>query len=641
MCGFAGFSVRKALDPRSVLQPMTDAISHRGPDDFGYYGWDGKTQWRWREEAPGEPVQVGLGFRRLSILDLSPAGAQPMSTPDGRYWLAFNGQIYNHQDLKREMADVAWKSATDTEVLLHCLAREGIAALARLNGMYAFAFFDSQTGETILARDPLGIKPLYYATDDRGIFFGSEIRALMPALSSKPAFRRELLSRYLMNGWIADPDTLFEGIHRVSPGHFLHVRRDGQVVEHRFWDFEAHPEKGVSLDEWKDRLAQELDAALDRQMRSDVPLGFFLSGGVDSSLLAARAALTHKQRPKAFSVGFEWGGSDVGADMRASRLVGGRFPIDRHEILVKPAVVDLLPKIVRVLEEPISDAAAICSYLLCEAAKSQVSVLISGQGADEVFGGYPVYQAGRVAAGVNATGLGRMLGGASAHLPYSIAGRKIQSVHRLRKVLASAQTPWPDPFLLLRSPFRLDELAALLTPQMAAAQEDPFGRQHALFEHAREWDRYHQMLYLDTKTYLPALNLTYSDKTAMAHSVELRVPFLDQKIVELAEKMPSRLKARLKGSKILLKSVAERTLPPAITRRRKEGFGLPLRDWFVRDLQPMASDLLSPDRLRRQGFFKPEQPMQWLREHRELKADHCTKLYALMTFQLWLETHRL
>ncbi len=641
MCGFAGFAVRSGLDPRDTLHPMTESIAHRGPDDFGYYGWDGSKGQFWRQGVGLERVQVGLGFRRLSILDLSENGAQPMSTPDGRFCLAFNGQIYNYNELRATLPGVRWRSTSDTEVLLHILAQGGISALARLNGMYAFSFFDSKTGEMVLARDPLGIKPLYYFVDDRGIFFGSEIRTLLAVKRGKPSLRRELLGRYLMNGWVPDPDTLFEGIARVTPGHYLTVQRNGQVEEHRFWNLSSQPEKGVPYEEWENRLAGTLDRALNRQMRSDVPLGFFLSGGVDSSLLTARAAQMHPQKPEAFSVGFQWKTSQSpGGDLRASRVIGGRFAINRHEILLAPRVVDLLPKVVDILEEPIADSAAICSYLICEAAKNKVKVLISGQGADEIFGGYPTYQAGRVTAGLQSmpSSINNLMDLTAKVLPYSMRGRQFQTIHRMKKVFTAVHTPWPEPFLLLRSPFQTAQMHALLSPEILASQQPPFGKHLEWFEEAKGWDRFAQMMYLDTKTYLPALNLAYSDKTSMAHSMELRVPFLDQEVVNLSEKLPSRYKASLRGSKIMLKSVAARTLPKSIVYRRKAGFAPPLRDWFLKDLQPMAADLLSPDRLRRQGLFHPELPSIWLKEHREMKADHCTKLYTLMTFQLWAES---
>ncbi len=622
---------------------MTESIAHRGPDDFGYYGWDTGKGTLFRETPPAQIYKVGLGFRRLSILDLSRNGAQPMATPDGRFTLVFNGQIYNHEELRAQLPDVKWRSHSDSEVLLHLLARMGIHALSKLNGMYAFAFFDSQTGEMLLARDPIGIKPLYYFSDDRGLFFASEIRALLKARREKPSVRKELLTRYLANGWIPDPDTLFEGIYRVNPGHFLLVKRDGEVAETQFWEFEAKARTDLTKRQWKDRLETVLDDSLRRQMRSDVPLGFFLSGGVDSSLLTVRAAKITRHRPLAFSVGFQWKGDpSPGEDMRASRLLGSHFSLNRREILVEPRIVDLLPKVTHVLEEPIADAAALCSYLICEAAKSQVKVLVSGQGADELFGGYPIYQAGYVASKLNAMpAMSGLMKFSSRLLPYSLGGRQIQSVHRLKKIAAAMQETWPDPFLFLRSPFRKGELEDLLAPELVTHQLSPYGRHLEFFQRAKGWDLYDQMLYLDTKTYLPALNLAYSDKTSMAHSVELRVPFLDQEMVSFAESLPTKYKATLTGSKVLLKSVAERTLPKQIVRRRKAGFGLPLRDWFVKDLQPMASDLLASDRLKRQGLFDSEKPSQWLREHRELKADHCTKLYTMMTLQLWLDSHSL
>ncbi len=315
------------------------------------------------------------------------------------------------------------------------------------------------------------------------------------------------------------------------------------------------------------------------------------------------------------------------------------FPLDYHELLLEPSIVSILPKVVACLEEPIADPAAICSYLICEAAKKKFTVMISGQGGDELFGGYPVYQAGRVGSAFTRlpAPLRELAAKLAGRIPYAVGGREIQSVHRLQKVLSASRAGWPEAFLLLRSPMRFEQMTALLAPDLWGSQAGPFGRHLEKFQSARKWDCLQQMLFLDSKTYLPSLNLTYSDKTSMANSVELRVPLLDQELVELVERVPSRYKATLGGSKILLKHLADRRLPRSIVHRRKMGFGLPLRQWFIDDLQPMARDLLAPDRLRRQGLFNPDLPSQWLKEHREKQADHCMKLYALMTFQLWTE----
>ncbi len=261
---------------------MAQAIIHRGPDDSGFWGrraGGGLERWHQPGEKQGE-FSVAFGFRRLSILDLSHHGAQPMVSPDGRYVIVFNGQIYNYLELRQEMPDVAFRSTGDTEVLVHALAKWGLGALKKFRGIFAFAFHDTQTGKTWIARDPLGIKPVYYFQDSRGLFFGSEIRALLPCLSGKPRLDRSLISRYLMCNWIPDPETLFEGIRKVEPGHYLEIDNAGSVVDRAYWDFSFEPDQSLSLSQWTDKLDEVLQRVVDRQMRSDVPLGFFLSGGV-------------------------------------------------------------------------------------------------------------------------------------------------------------------------------------------------------------------------------------------------------------------------------------------------------------------------------------------------------------------------
>ncbi len=645
MCGIAGFFARGAVVPPETLEKMTLALAHRGPDDQGFFGvGEGRRGASWKQ--PGEReggLEVGLGFRRLSILDLSSNGAQPMTTEDGRFTLDFNGQIYNYIELRREMSGASFKSTSDTEVLLRLLADRGLEALPRLDGMFAFALYDRERHKLDIVRDPLGIKPLYYFEDERGFFFSSEIRSLLTARQTRASVKLSLLSRYFMTGWIPDPDTLFDGIRKLEPGHYLSVSAAG-VTKHRYWDLSFNPEPRTNLDEWVEELDAALKTSVERQLRSDVPVAFFLSGGVDSSLLAVKAIEVQKERPATFTIGFKWSGSGTDdLDLKSARLLRDKFPFAYNEIILEPSIVSLLPKVVATLEEPIADAAAICSYLICEAASKKYKVLISGQGGDELFGGYPVYQAGWLASGMQAIPSSVMsaVGAASRRIPYSLAGHQIQNVHRLKKLIHAAQRPWPDPFMLLRAPMRPEQAQELIAPDVYAIQEDAYARHRQLFARARHWDRFHQMMYLDTKTYLPSLNLAYSDKTSMAHSVELRVPLLDMEIVNLVQRMSSRMKLDIGHAKTVLKAVAKKYLPPEIVYRKKAGFGLPLRNWFLKDLQPLASELLSEDRLRRQGLLNPSVPARWLKEHREMTADHCMKLYSLMTFQLWLDEFKL
>ncbi len=644
MCGIAGFYLKNGLVDSIVLEDMAGAIAHRGPDDQGYFtvSGDGKpTRWNLAGDQKVS-ARLGLAFRRLSILDLTPMAAQPMSTPDGRFTMVFNGQIYNYLELRKELQGISLGSTGDTEVLLRLLAKMGPTALDKLDGMFAFALYDRETRELMLARDPMGIKPLYYFQDERGFFFASEIRALWRARREKPAVRLTHLSRYFMNNWIPDPDTLFEGIQKLEPGHFLTITDQGRVTNRKYWDLDFKPEEELTLEDWAGQLDAALQGAVDRQLRSDVPVGFFLSGGVDSSLLTAKASTLKQNRPTTFTIGFKWAKNQAdNLDLRSARKVRDRYDLDYREITLEPSIVSMLPQVVDVLEEPIADAAAICSYLICEAAKKEFKVLISGQGGDELFGGYPVYQAGRMAATLATLPpvVREGLALASQHLPYSVAGRALQTVHRVKKIISAQRSAWPDAFLLLRSPMRLEEMEALFPKDVLAVQAGPFDRHRELIAEGSGWDSFHQMMALDTKTYLSSLNLAYSDKTSMHHSVELRVPLLDREIVNLVMRMPSRMKLDMSNAKIVLKKVAEKYLPHDVIYRKKAGFGLPLRDWFLEDLQPMAHELLSENRLRRQGILNPALPLKWLKEHREKKADHCMKLYALITFQLWCDRY--
>jgi len=368
---------------------------------------------------------------------------------------------------------------------------------------------------------------------------------------------------------------------------------------------------------------------------------------VDSSLLVAKAISVAGIEPSTYTIGFRWNysshGREFDRDLQSARRMRGRFELDYQEMILEPSIVSILPKVVESLEEPLNDPAAICSYLICQAAASRFKVLISGQGGDELFGGYPVYQGGWAASQLQAklpSALGAMLHGASRAMPYSVGGRELRAGHRMRKLFSAIARPWPEPFFLLRSAFSERELEEVLSAELRSRQAPAFARHLDHFAAVRESDRFQQMMYLDTKTYLPADNLAYSDKTSMAHSVELRVPLLGAEMLRLAAQLPSRYKARFGEGKVLLKKVASRHLPTAIVQRKKAGFGLPLRDWFQHELQPMAFELLGEERLRAQGLFEPSVPSRWLREHRERSADHSMKLFSLVSFQLWWERFR-
>lgn len=636
MCGIAGFRAKGV--PASLLEKMTQVLTHRGPDGQGFAGLDVSGTLRsWKNPGEHSILTTGLGHRRLSILDLSENAAQPMQTEDGRFFISYNGEIYNYVELRKGLGN-RFRSTSDTEVLLCLFASLGWGALQKLNGIFAFAVWDTKNGNLWLARDPLGVKPLYYFQDERGFFFASEIKALLKAMPCSPSLRINLLARYLMTNCIADPDTLFDGIHKLEPGHTLLVKPDLSVEHRCYFDVGFHPEEEIPCERWLAELDAVLHGAIERQLRSDVPVAFFLSGGLDSSLLAERSIAVQKEKPTTFTVGFRWSRSkEDSLDLESARIMAKHFSFQHHEVLLEPSIVSMLPKVVEICEEPISDPAAICSFLICEAASEQCKVLISGQGADEIFGGYPAYRAGQLAYGIQQlpSSVLSIADFTTRFLPYSIQGVRLQTVHRLKKLLFSTRYEWPEPFLLLRSAMRMEEVAELLTPETLALQAVPFARHLDHFERAAGRDLLHQLMYLDAKTYLPSNNLAYSDKTSMAHSVELRVPFLDLELVRLMERVPQRFKTNLNESKILLRLFSEKRLPPEIIHRKKSGFGLPLKDWFLNELQPMAQELLTSSVARQ--LFDSTIIQRWLREHREKTADHSFKLYNLMTLCLWCE----
>ncbi|MBI1859433.1 MAG: asparagine synthase (glutamine-hydrolyzing) [Deltaproteobacteria bacterium] len=643
MCGIAGFYTDDShRETEARLESMTDALVHRGPDGQGYATFSpGSSPRLWHSPRAGETRhRVGLGNRRLKILDLTENGAQPMRSSDGRYFLTFNGLIYNFAELKRELPSISFRSTCDTEVLLYWLAEKGIDGLSRLNGIFAFAFYDTQTDRLLLARDPVGVKPLYTFKNSQGLYFASEIKALLPLLNGKPHLRQELMARFLLNNWIADPDTLIDGIFRLPAGHYCVVDRGQVQAPTPFWDLDYGHHENRSLDEWSSHLSEALDGAVTRQMTSDVPLAFFLSGGIDSSLLAAKASKLKQAPPTTYTIGFDWARTPVDRlDIESARVVAKQFGLNHKEIILSPSIVSLLPKVIDTLEEPIADTAALSSFLICEAARKDFTVLISGQGGDELFGGYPVYRgalASRALTHAPKTVLSA-LDHVAHQTPYTIAGHPLQTVSRLRKIFFSARSGWPGAFLEMRSPMRSDQLAGLIAPEFLLSQADPFAAQHALFEHARDWESRDQMLYLDFKTFLPSLNLSYTDKTSMKNSVDVRVPLLDLEVIRIAQRIPAHAKFDLKGSKICLKRMCRGFLPDSIVDRKKAGFGLPLKEWLTRDLNPLAHELLAPDRLRKQRLFDPLLPQSWLKQHEQGTGDQSLKIYSLLTLQLWMD----
>jgi asparagine synthase (glutamine-hydrolysing) len=627
MCGICG-TVGHA-DERE-LGLMTDAMSHRGPDGRGVVTF------------PGDPP-AGLGHRRLAIIDPTPAGAQPMSFAD-RWWMTYNGELYNFRELRAELEATGerFRSDCDTEVLLRLFALEGPEMLQRLNGIFAFAVWDDRERKLFLARDRLGVKPLYLARAGDVLGFSSELRSLLPIVGGA-SLDETALADYLTFLWVPDPRTAFRGIEKLPPGHYAWI--DGDTTDVRqYWDLAFSPEERPR-DDWTDEVADVVTRSVRRQMVSDVPLGAFLSGGVDSSAIVAAMA-AGGEPVSTFTVGFtrdDLQHEIVPDDVVHARRVAARFETDSNERVLEPDVLELLPKTVWHLEEPVADPAAISTYLICRAAGERMPVMLSGMGGDEVFAGYPRYLAYRISRALDHLpgSLRRLMArGASPLARPGRPGRLRGPRRNLWKFMRGYDLPPLERYLSFASYYTASELDGLVTPELAhrLGDYDPLARHRAYLDAAVAQDELGRLLYLDAKTFLPCLNLTYTDKMSMAASVEVRVPLLDDELVALATRIPSALKLRGVRRKYVFKKSQERVLPKGIVWRRKAGFGAPLRAWLGGELAPMVSDLLSDATLSRRGLVQPAAVRRLLTENASGATDRSLQLYALLNLELWHQT---
>jgi asparagine synthase (glutamine-hydrolysing) len=626
MCGICGVAGRA---DEQLIKKMLEPIAHRGPDDEGVYV---------AETSADE--RVGLGHRRLSIIDLSPAGHEPMSDASGQIWLTFNGEIYNFKELRRRLEGLGHRlrSDTDAEVIIYAYREWGRGCLSLLNGMFAFALWDSRDESLLLARDRLGIKPLYYADTPAGFAFASEVKSLLAVPGFDRAVDLAALDQFMTFLWTPDPKTAFRGVSKLPPGHYL-VRRGGRAEISQYWDVKFDEDDSVSEAEWVERLREQITRSVRAQMMADVPLGAFLSGGLDSSTIVAlmTGAASHKVTTYTFGFKQEDLRYDIlEDDVKYARVVGREFQTNYYEEFLEPHVMDLLPKLAYHMDEPVADPAAITSYLICRAARERLTVLLSGMGGDEVFAGYPRHAAVKVAEAYNLipSFLSRPVVRA---LPGSRPGRFTAMFRNTKKLAKSAALPERERYLGFGTYFTEEEKRGLYSGKMrdASAEFNPYGEHQKYFDRVAGEDFINQMLYIDLKTFLPCLNLAYTDKTSMASSVEVRVPLLDHELVELTARMPARLKLKGLTRKYILKRAAESWLPREIIRRRKAGFSAPVRAWLVRDLRQMVEDLLSQSNVERRGYFDYRAVRRLIDENLSGREDNSLKVFQLLTLELW------
>lgn len=619
MCGICGIHEYKTHKPvdQQVLADMLQVLHHRGPDDSGMF-FD---------------KEIALGMRRLSIIDLD-GGKQPISNEDGSITTVFNGEIYNYQSLREELEGRGHRLATasDTEVIVHLYEDFGQECVQHLRGMFGFAVWDARKHRLLLARDRLGIKPLYYTQAGGRLIFGSEIKAILQHPSVQVLLNQEGLNNFLSLKYVPAPQTMFEGIHALPPGYLLTCDENGVKVR-RYWDLSFANHRNVHVRE--ETYAEQLEALLRESVKlhltSDVPFGAFLSGGVDSSTIVALMSQFLSEPVKTYSVGFEGHGEKF-SELPYARLVAKKFQTDHHEVFIRAShLEDLAQKVVWHLDQPLAEHATLANYMVAELASRDVKMVLTGEGGDELFAGYARYSGERLSPffrRIPKTAKSLVLA-AGAHLP-GLRRQKLALYALSQPEEAARFVNW---FPLFNSDMKQDLLSEDLKDSLRGCDTDSVFEQHLACSDARE--PLNRMLYVDTKLWLPDLLLARGDKMSMAVSLEARVPLLDHKLVEFAATLPQNLKVKGLMRKYLLKKVSRRLLPPEIIDRKKQGFPMPSSLWFRKEARPFVRDVLSPSALRRRGLFDPNFVGKLIEQHESGFADHGALLWGLMSVELW------
>ena len=624
MCGIAGrynFRTGRPVD-RGTVEAMCNLIAHRGPDEAGVF-----------TDGP-----VGLGHRRLSIIDLTPTGCQPMASADGLATIVFNGEIYNFPELRvdLEARGHRFRGRSDTEILLAAYLEFGVECLSRLRGMFAFAIWDSRDRSLFIARDRVGKKPLHYRVDRDGIAFASEAKAFFAEPSFNASPNLEAISHYLTYQYVPSPHSAFEGVSKLRPGSYLMVR-DGQVTEHRYWRLRYTPKQRIDEDEAAAELLERMRDAVRIRLISDVPLGAFLSGGVDSSTIVALMAELSSGPVKTYSIGFD---EQDYNELPYARLVAQKYGTEHHEFIVRPDAAAVIPTLAWHYDEPYADESAVPTYYLSQVTRQHVTVALNGDAGDENFSGYARYalhprlaQFDQLPASVRAAVLGLM-----GALP---AGRRTDT-------LLARSGRWAQKAAASRE-MRYARRVMHFTPEMkqrlcVGALGEVVRRVDSsrilldTFAQSDATDFIDAMLDVDVNTYLPDCLLVKVDIAMMAHGLEGRSPLLDHELMEFVATLPADLKRRGNEGKYLLRKAVRGLVPDEILDRKKMGFGVPLDHWFRGELRTMASDMLISGTGARRGLFDGAMVTQMLREHAGGTASWQDQLWNLLMLEQWFRT---
>lgn len=627
MCGICGVvnNDREQSVDQDVLKKMCDVITHRGPDDEGFY----------------LNQQVGLGMRRLSIIDLS-TGKQPISNEDGTIWIVFNGEIYNHKTVRAELETLGhrFRTQTDTEAIVHAYEEYGDSCVQKLNGMFAFAIWDNRDHTVLLARDRVGIKPLYYFFDKNRLIFGSEIKSILQSGDIPKRIDLQALDHFLTYEFIPAPLSIFQDIKKLPPGHTLKLKNN-EIWVRSYWDVELKS-NGASPAEIKQNLRELLQDAVKIRLMSDVPLGAFLSGGVDSSIIVALMAQVMEEPVKTFSIGFE---DSTYNELKYARMIAEKFNTEHHEFIIKPDAVELADNLVKFLDEPFGDFSIFPTYLVSKMAREYVTVVLSGDGGDELFAGYDHYIADKIARKYYGRLPQQFRNGFLTKFLDMIppSSRKKGLINRAKRFVEGMKLPEDLHHTRWMIFWQQAEKEMLYDNDIKSGMQefDPFKFTRSYFANVgyNRNDEINKQMYVDLKMYLVDNILVKVDRMSMATSLEARVPYLDYRFVEFAATIPGDYKMQGLKTKVILKQAMEELLPGEILYRGKEGFSIPIKNWLKKELKPLMMDTLAPDKIKREGFFNSEYIDRLANEHLKGTENHSHRLWALIIFGRWYDLY--
>ncbi len=621
MCGIAGKLNFQDARPvsRGTIARMCAVIRHRGPDDEGIY----------------LDKNFGMGMRRLSIIDLV-TGKQPIENEDGSIWTILNGEIYNFLELRALLERKGHKfyTHTDTEVIVHLYEEYDEKFAEHLTGMFAVAVWDKRRKKLILARDRLGIKPLYYSEGPNGLLFGSETKAILQG-GTETDIDLQALHDYLSFNYVPGPRSIFKHIRSLPPGHVL-TCLGRSVVIRAYWEVQYPPAaangKGRSEESYCEELYELLSATVKQHLISDVPLGVFLSGGIDSSTIVALLSKVSSQRIQTFSIGFDEKSYN---ELDYARAVARQFGTEHHELVVNPKIIDLLPELIGYFDEPFADSSAIPVYCVSKLARQHVKVALSGDGGDEVFAGYHTYAAYKLAElykRLPRNVAAEVIPAIVRRLP--VSHKKVSFDYKAKRFIEGALLPPAAGHYSWKVIFSEDAKAALYANN-GASFEHPLRLYHRIYEDCASAEVLTRLQHIDMKVYLPDDILVKTDRMSMANSLEARVPFLDHRVVEFAASLPAALKLRRLTKKYILKRTMSRELPAKVLNGKKRGFNVPIAGWLRQELRDLVHEVLGPQRLKETGFFRPEAVAAMIRDHELMRVDYSRNIWCLLVFMLW------